>query len=109
MHDAVVTNIFRYTLYLYVIRRLNKPVSRSISLLGLPAAPGVAARTAGKSETNSSSKRTLIVVVEVFFGATVSFGNVSHHDTKLNNICNQSPLRLIHHFRNPSSEVLTLL
>lgn len=56
MHDAVVTNIFRYTLYLYVIRRLNKPVSRSISLLGLPAAPGVAARSVGKSETNSHQK-----------------------------------------------------
>lgn len=64
MHDAVVSNIFRYTLYLYV-RRLNKPVSRSISLLGLPAVPGVAARTVGESERNSSLKRTLIVVIEV--------------------------------------------
>ena len=104
MHDAVVTNTSIYTSNLYV-RRFNKPVSKSISLLGLPTAPGVAARTAGENEINSSLKRNLIVVVEVR-GITVAFGNVTHHDT---NICNQNPLRLVHHFRNPSSEVLTLL
>ena len=42
---------FSYTLHIH--RRPNKPVSRSISLLGLPAAPGVAVRTVKGSEINS--------------------------------------------------------
>lgn len=88
MYDVVVINIFRYILYLYVIRWFNKFVFRLILFFGFFVVFGIVVWIVGKSEINFLLKRIFIVVVEVFFGVIVLFGNVSYYDIKLNNICN---------------------